>query len=26
MEEGEQSGTAEYSYENLMNELDEEFG
>jgi antitoxin ParD1/3/4 len=26
LEEGEQSGSAEYSYENLMNELDEEFG
>jgi antitoxin ParD1/3/4 len=25
-EDGEQSGTAEYSYESLMNELDEEFG
>ena len=25
LEEGEQSGTAEYSYESLMNELDEEF-
>jgi antitoxin ParD1/3/4 len=25
-EEGEKSGTAEYSYESLMNELDEEFG
>ena len=24
--EGEQSGTAEYSYESLMNELDEELG
>lgn len=26
LEEGEQSGTAEYSYESLMNELDEELG
>jgi len=26
LEEGEQSGTAQYSYENLMNELDEELG
>ena len=26
LEEGEKSGTAEYSYENLMSELDEEFG
>ncbi|TCO76823.1 type II toxin-antitoxin system ParD family antitoxin [Chromatocurvus halotolerans] len=26
LEEGEQSGTAEYSYEALMNELDEELG
>ena len=26
LEEGERSGTAEYSYESLMNELDEEFG
>lgn len=26
IEEGEQSGTAEYSYESLMNELDEELG
>ncbi len=26
LEEGEHSGTAEYSYENLMNELDEELG
>ena len=26
LEEGEQSGTAEYSYESLMNELDEEPG
>ncbi len=26
LEEGEQSGTAEYSYENLMNEIDEELG
>ena len=26
LEEGEKSGTAEYSYESLMNELDEEFG
>ena len=26
LEEGENSGTAEYSYENLMNELDEELG
>ena len=26
LEEGEQSGTAEYSYESLMQELDEELG
>ena len=26
LEEGERSGTAEYSYEGLMNELDEELG
>jgi antitoxin ParD1/3/4 len=26
LEEGEQSGTAEYSYEGLMNEIDEELG
>jgi len=26
IEEGEASGTAEYSYESLMNELDEELG
>ena len=26
LEEGEKSGTAEYSYEALMNELDEELG
>ncbi|PKG98358.1 type II toxin-antitoxin system ParD family antitoxin [Paraglaciecola sp. MB-3u-78] len=26
IEEGEQSGTAEYSYESLMNELDNELG
>ena len=26
LEEGERSGTAEYSYEALMNELDEELG
>ncbi len=26
LEEGELSGTAEYSYESLMNELDEELG
>ncbi|MCP4266342.1 MAG: type II toxin-antitoxin system ParD family antitoxin [Candidatus Brocadiaceae bacterium] len=26
LEEGEQSGTAEYSYEGLMNELDDELG
>ena len=26
LEEGEQSGTAEYSYEGLMQELDEELG
>ncbi|MDN4501251.1 type II toxin-antitoxin system ParD family antitoxin [Alteromonadaceae bacterium BrNp21-10] len=26
LEEGEQSGTAEYSYESLMNELDNELG
>ncbi|BFM06257.1 type II toxin-antitoxin system ParD family antitoxin [Halioxenophilus aromaticivorans] len=26
LEEGEQSGTAEYSYEALMNELDDELG
>ena len=26
LEEGENSGTAEYSYEGLMNELDDEFG
>lgn len=26
LEEGEQSGTAEYSYESLMNEIDEELG
>jgi antitoxin ParD1/3/4 len=26
LEEGEKSGTAEYSYESLMNELDEEIG
>lgn len=26
LEEGEHSGTAEYSYESLMNELDEELG
>lgn len=26
LEEGEQSGTAEYSYEGLMDELDEELG
>jgi antitoxin ParD1/3/4 len=26
LEEGEKSGTAEYSYESLMSELDEEFG
>ena len=26
LEEGENSGTAEYSYEGLMNELDNEFG
>ncbi|PCJ35092.1 MAG: type II toxin-antitoxin system ParD family antitoxin [Cellvibrionales bacterium] len=26
LEEGERSGTAEYSYERLMNELDEELG
>ena len=26
LEQGEQSGTAEYSYEGLMNELDEELG
>lgn len=26
LEEGEQCGTAEYSYENLMNELDDELG
>lgn len=26
LEEGEQSGTAPYSYESLMNELDEELG
>jgi antitoxin ParD1/3/4 len=26
LEEGEQSGTAEYSYESLMNELDDELG
>lgn len=26
LEEGEQSGTAEYSYESLMTELDEELG
>jgi len=26
LEEGEQSGAAEYSYESLMNELDEELG
>ncbi len=25
LEEGEKSGTAEYSYESLMNELDDEF-
>ncbi|WP_250655883.1 hypothetical protein [Alkalimarinus coralli] len=25
-EEGEKSGTAEYSYESLMNELDDELG
>ncbi|SMG63573.1 hypothetical protein BMETH_1773_0 [methanotrophic bacterial endosymbiont of Bathymodiolus sp.] len=25
-EEGERSGTAEYSYEDLMNEVDEELG
>ncbi len=26
LEEGENSGSAEYSYESLMNEIDEEFG
>jgi antitoxin ParD1/3/4 len=26
LEEGEESGTAEYSYEELMNELDDELG
>ena len=26
LEEGEQSGTAEYRYESLMNEIDEELG
>ena len=26
LEEGERSGTAEYNYESLMNELDEELG
>ena len=26
LEEGENSGTAEYSYESLMNEIDEELG
>jgi len=26
LEEGERSGTAEYSYESLMNELDEDLG
>ena len=26
LEEGEQSGSAEYSYESLMNELDDELG
>jgi antitoxin ParD1/3/4 len=26
LEEGENSGTTEYSYEGLMNELDDEFG
>jgi len=26
LEEGERSGTAQYSYEDLMNELDEELG
>lgn len=26
LEEGEQSGTAEYNYESLMNEIDEELG
>lgn len=26
LEDGEKSGTAEYSYESLMNELDEELG
>ena len=26
LEEGEDSGTAEYSYESLMNELDDELG
>jgi|TARA_B100000446_G_scaffold179073_1_gene193675 antitoxin ParD1/3/4 len=26
LEEGEQSGSAEYSYESLMNEIDEELG
>lgn len=26
LEKGEQSGTAEYSYESLMNEIDEELG
>ncbi|MFV1874043.1 MAG: type II toxin-antitoxin system ParD family antitoxin [Oleiphilus sp.] len=26
LEEGEQSGTTEYSYESLMNEIDEELG
>lgn len=26
LDEGEKSGTAEYSYESLMNELDEELG
>ena len=26
LEEGEQSGTAEYSYESFMNELDDELG
>jgi len=26
LEEGEKSGTAEYSYESLMNEIDEELG
>ena len=26
LEEGERSGTAEYSYEGIMNELDEELG